>query len=327
MPLPVTRPVSTLATLASLLIPIALLAIGLLPTPPLSAKPGKPPTRVMIDTDIGDDIDDAFAVSLALNSQEIQVDGITTAWGDTHLRARLVAHLLSVAGRTSIPVAQGIETRSKVRFTQAQWAEAWPEPKKHLDAVSFLLQQVRKYPGEVVLVTIAPLTNIAAAVDRDPAGFRGVRRIVMMGGSIRRGYDSPSGRTNPHPDPEYNIASDVRAAQRVLASGVPIFMMPLDSTQLRLEQPLRERLFAAPTPISGGLRELYRQWGQPTPVLYDPMAVAYVVDPQLCAVRPLHIEIDDQGYTRERAGAPNVEACLKSNPDQFFRFLMPRLLE
>jgi purine nucleosidase len=290
-----------------------------------SAKAANPAAHVLIDTDIGDDIDDAFAVSLALNSPEVEIDGITTAWGDTALRSRLVERLLGLAGRASIPVAQGIATHSKVRFTQAHWAQGGPAPPHQLDAVDFLLRQIRTHPGEITLVTIAPLTNVAAAIDRDPEAFRKVERVVMMGGSIRRGYDGADGRLNSHPDPEYNIASDVGAARKLFSSGVPIFVMPLDSTQLRLDPAPRRELFASGTPVANALAALYRQWGRQTPVLYDAMAVAYVVNPQLCPVQPLHIEVDESGYTRPGPGTPNVSACLASDRDQFFRFLLPRL--
>ncbi len=72
--------------------------------------------------------------------------------------------------------------------------------------------------------------------------------------------------------------------------------------------------------------QLYRHWGQQTPVLYDVMAMAYVVEPELCPVTPMRIEVNAQGYTRASEGGANVSVCLASDPAQFFRFLMPRLL-
>jgi purine nucleosidase len=312
------------------------------------------PQHVIIDTDIGDDIDDAFAVSLALNSSDLpgsthrrpgspsllEIDGITTAWGDTHLRARLVNRLLAEAGRRDIPVAEGIVTHSKVRFTQARWAEGGTEPKQHVDAVDFLLRQIAAHPGEITLITIAPLTNIAAAIDRDPVTFRKVQRIVMMGGSIYRGYLDPGAGPNlisqapltgdlgalPGPSAEYNIASDVAAAQKVFDSGVAIYMLPLDATQIRLEEARRGELFARGTPISAALMQLYREWGQPTPVLYDPVAVSYAIQPSLCPMQALRVEVDEQGYTRLAKGAPNAMACLASDREKILDFILPRLM-
>ncbi len=239
-------------------------------------------TKIILDTDIGDDIDDAFALGLALHSPEVKVVGITTAWGDTALRARLVNRLLRETHHAGIPIAVGIATKSKVPFTQARWAQGGSAPLPRIDAVDFLLRAIRENPGEITLVAIAPLTNIGAAIDRDPATFRKLKRVVLMGGSIRRGYDDPNGRVVNTPSAEYNIASDVAAAKKLFASGVPIFMMPLDSTQLRLDAANRAALASAGTPLTGALTQLYREWGQQTPVLYDVMAVAYVVEPRLC---------------------------------------------
>ncbi len=283
-------------------------------------------TKVILDTDIGDDIDDAFALGLALHSPEVKLVGIETAWGDTTLRARLVNRLLRETHHAGIPIAVGIATKSKVPFTQARWARGGSAPLPRIDAVDFLLRAIRENPGEITLVAIAPLTNIGAAIDRDPATFRKLKRVVMMGGSIRRGYDDPNGRVVNTPSAEYNIASDVAAAKKLFASGVPIFMMPLDSTQLRLDAANRAALAAGATRLTSALMQLYRQWGQQTPVLYDAMAMAYVVEPGLCPVTPMRIKVDAQGYTRDGAGAPNVSACLASDQAQFFRFLMPRLL-
>jgi purine nucleosidase len=284
-------------------------------------------TKIIIDTDIGDDVDDAFAVGLALTSPEVQILGITTAWGDTQLRARLVDRLLLETASANIPVAEGIPTKSKTPFSQARWAENGPPPKSHPAAVDFLLDQIRQNPGEITLVAIAPLTNIGAAIDRDPATFKKLKRVVLMGGSIRKGYDDLGYTPDRGPQPEYNIYSDVSAAQKLFASGVPIFMMPLDSTQLKLDEEMRSLLFRQDTPLTDALTLLYHEWGQQTPTLFDVMAVAYVLDPALCPVQQFQITVDKDGYTRTGTGASNASACLSSDSDQFFHFLLPRLLQ
>src|SRR5271168_1647993 len=145
--------------------------------------------KVIIDTDIGDDIDDALAVGLALSSPELKILGITSAWGDTALRARLLDRLLCETGRTDIPVAMGIGKHGPGQgaFSQARWAEREPA-KPHPNAVDFLLDQIKQHPGEITLIGIAPETNLGAALERDPATFKKLKRIVIMGGSIRRGY-------------------------------------------------------------------------------------------------------------------------------------------
>jgi inosine-uridine nucleoside N-ribohydrolase len=285
------------------------------------------PTKIIIDTDIGDDVDDAFAVGLALTSPEVEIVGITTAWGDTRLRARMVDRLLAETGSASIPVAEGIATQSKTPFSQARWAQGGAGPRTHPAAVDFLLGQIRQNPGEITLVAIGPLTNIGAAIDRDPATFRKVKRVVLMGGSVRKGYGDLGYAPDRGPQPEYNIYSDVPAAQKLFGSGVPIFMMPLDSTQLKLDEEKRALLFQQGTPLTDALTLLYHEWGQQTPTLFDVMAVAYVIDPGLCPVQQFQITVDKDGFTRTRTGAPNASACLTSNSDQFFQFLLPRLLQ
>ena len=295
-----------------------------------SSAPNSPTTaartKIIIDTDIGDDVDDAFAVGLALSSPELEILGITTAWGDTRLRARLTDRLLAETGNARIPVAEGIPTQSKTPFSQARWAQAGPAPRPHPAAVDFLLAQIRQNPGEITLVAIAPLTNIGAAIDRDPATFKKLKRVVLMGGSIRKGYDDLGYAPDRGPQPEYNIYSDVPAAQKLFTSGVPIYMMPLDSTQLKLDEEMRALLFRQGTPLTDALTLLYHQWGQQTPTLFDVMAVVYVLDPGLCPVTPLHIIVDKDGNTRTGSGAPNASACLESDSDRFFHFVLPRLL-
>lgn len=284
------------------------------------------PAKIIIDSDIGDDVDDAFAIGLALTSPEVEILGISSAWGDTQLRARMLDRLLIETGRSNIPVAQGIATQSKTPFSQAEWAKGGNIPvKSHPPAVDFLLDQIKRDPGNITLVAIGPLTNIGAAIDRDPVTFKKLNRVVIMGGSVRKGYGDLGYTPAVPPQPEYNIYSDVAAAQKLFASGVPIYMMPLDSTQLKLDEVMREFLFRQGTPLTDALSTLYYQWGQQTPTLFDAMAVAYVLQPSLCPTTPLHITVEKDGSTRESAGTPNADACLASDSDQFFHFLLPRL--
>jgi len=300
---------------------------------PATAQPGPalpPPARIILDTDIGDDIDDAFALALALRSPEVELIGITTAWGDTALRARLVNRFLKDSGADPIPVLVGVPTKSPTAFSQSAWAEQGTPSPSQPGAVEFILSQAAKSPGEVTLVAIGPLTNIGAAIEKDAASFRKFKRVVLMGGSLRRGYGDLGYTRDKGPAPEYNIYSDVAAAQKLFTSGVPIFMMPLDSTQLLLDENKRTLVFAAGIPMTNSLAALYFQWVKqtrtPTATLFDVMAVAYAVDPKLCPVEPFHITIDEKGMTSPTPGAPNASACLNSDSDQFFHFLLPRLM-
>jgi len=294
---------------------------------PTPAVPEKAiPEKVIIDTDIGDDIDDAFAVALALRSPELQILGITTTFGDTETRAKLLDRFLAEAGRPEIPVAAGVPTPPKGTFTQRRYAENNRLAKPaHPDAVTFLLDQIRRNPGQVTLIAIGPLMNVGAAIDKDPATFRKLKRVVIMGGSIKRGYgDLGFGPPQP-PQPEWNILNDIPSAQKLFAAVVPLYVMPLDATQLKLDEVKRAFLFSQGTPLTDALTLLYHQWGQETPTLFDPMTITFLVNPNLCPVQPMHIRVDEKGFTRPDAGAPNAQVCLDSNPDAFFRFYLNRL--
>jgi inosine-uridine nucleoside N-ribohydrolase len=288
--------------------------------------------KVIIDTDIGDDVDDAFALALALSSDHLQIIGVTTAWGDTSLRARLAQRLLNETGHGGITIAAGPQTGgSTAAFTQARWADQYPHPTKEWpDAVDFILSAIRKNPGEITLISLAPLSNVGALIAKDPAIFRQLKRVVMMGGSIRQGYGDLGYLPNRGPSAEYNIAMDIPAAKQLFASGVPIVMMPLDSTQLKLDEVLRGVLFRQNTAATNALEGLYHQWsGYPdnvTPTLFDAMAVGVVIDPKLCPMTKMRLRIDDEGFTRVENGPPNANVCLHSDSDQFFHFYLPQIL-
>jgi len=284
------------------------------------------PEKIIIDTDIGDDIDDAFAVALALQSPELQILGISTTFGDTELRARLTDRLLAEAGHKEIPVTAGTPTSFKSNFTQRKYAEGGNFAKvSHPNSADFILDQIRRAPNQITLVAIGPLVNLGALIDKDANTFRKLKRVVLMGGSIYRRYGD-MGYAAPHgPEPEWNIKNDILSAQKLFASGVPIFMMPLDSTQLKLDEVKRPMIFAAGTPLTDALTVLYHQWGQQTPTLFDVMTLAYILNPKLCPVIPMHISVDEQGMTRPGPGAPNAQVCLDSEPEVFFHFVIPRI--
>ena len=291
------------------------------------SKASLAPEKIIIDTDIGDDVDDAFAIALALRSPELQIVGITTAFGDTEARAKLADRLLGEAGRQDIPVAVGVATQINSNFTQRRYAEGGRFGRaSHPKAVDFLLEQIHRYPGEITLVAIGPLGNVGALIERDADSFRKLRRVVLMGGSIYRRYGDVGYAPPRGPQPEWNILNDIPSAQKLFASGVPIFVMPLDSTQLKLDEVKRAILFQAGTPLTDALTLLYHEWGQETPTLFDVMTVAYILDPKLCPVTPLRIRVDEKGSTLVEPGAPNAQVCLDSDSDPFFHLLMQRML-
>src|SRR5208282_2636531 len=143
----------------------------------------------------------------------------------------------------------------------------------------------------------------------------------------------PYGAPTP-PQPEWNILNDIPSAQKLFAAGVPIYVMPLDSTQLKLDEVKRAFLFRQGTPITDALTLLYHEWGQETPTLFDPMTIAFLVKPELCPVQPMRIRVDEKGFTRPEemtvatgkdGSQANAQVCLDSNPDAFFRFYISRV--
>ena len=151
---------------------------------------------------------------------------------------------------------------------------------------------------------------------------------------MRVGYGKSAYRPASAPAPEYNLLADVPAAQRVFAAGVPIVLLPLDATQITLEESERVALFAQGDGLTDALTQLYYQWrntDQPwasaTPTLFDVVPVAWLLQPQLCPTTPLHLEVDAQGYTREGTGTPNVQACLRADKPALIDMYMRTLLQ
>ena len=294
-----------------------------------------PVHKVIVDMDIGDDIDDAFALALLLQSPDIEIVGITTDWGDTALRGRLLERLLRETGHAGIPVAQGIATPNPTPFTQARYAQRGVAPSRPpQDAIDFILREIKRQPGQITILALGPLTNIGAVIARDAATFTRVKQVVMMGGSVRAGYRKSQYVPARPADKEYNIASDVKGAQALFASGVPIVMLPLDSTQIRLDEVERNAIFGHGSPLTDAVTLLYHQWidsYQPwssnMPSLFDVVPVTYLIDPASCPATPLRIAVTDDGLTREVAGQPNARVCLAADQPRFFSIFMQRLLK
>src|SRR6516165_9777987 len=173
-----------------------------------SSSPLKIP--VVLDTDIGTDIGDAFALALILKSPELELLGVTTVSGDTQARARLAAKLLWEAGGAwrEVPVYAG-EPGTPQPIDQARWATPFTSPALHADgAVNFLRREINRRPGAITVIAIGELTNVAALLQSDPSAASKIKRIALMGGSVERGYAPDS-----KPEPEWNVKSNPQAAQ------------------------------------------------------------------------------------------------------------------
>jgi len=280
-----------------------------------------PPIPVLLDTDIGTDIDDAFALALVMRSPELNLVGVTTVSGDTQARARLTARLLIDGGRPLVPVAAG-ETGKPLPIEQTRLGDdVQGPPIVTQPAVEFMKDQIEQARRPLTLVAIGPLTNVAQLIARYPDTAGKVKQIAMMGGSIALGNG-----TSRKPAAEYNIASDAKAAQVVFGSGIPILMAPLDATaMLDLDAAGRDRVFNHHTPLTDDLARLYPLWGHPTPILFDPLAVAMLLNPSLCRTKQLALAVDDQGFTRVRQGRPNAVVALSSDQQRFLQLLLGRI--
>ncbi len=216
---------------------------------------------VLIDTDIGDDIDDALALALALRSPEIELRGVTTVFGDTLRRAYLASHLLHVYGREDIPIAAGRQEPLQLRHRPSGVPQAAILDRNEECSVlsdcsgpELIVQMAMSYPGRLTLLCLGPLTNVALALSIEPRLFMAIRSIIMMGGS--------SGT----PLPEWNVRSDARAAQMVLGAGVPVTILGLNITKrCQLQEQDIEALRNAHSPQTRLLSQLLAVWQRHRP--------------------------------------------------------------
>jgi purine nucleosidase len=202
-----------------------------------SAVTQTPKTKVILDTDIGDDIDDAWALGFVIQYPGFEPLGVTAAHGDTAGRARIACKLLHAAGRDSIPVAVGRQTPGQPAC-QFSWAEDYEKTRPiETPAADFIVAAARRHPGEVVLIAVGPLENVADALRKEPKLGRLLKRVVLMSGCVYGTADTPS------PKPEYNVYAAVADSQVVYGAGLPLTIVPLDSTtHVRLSDAERERV-------------------------------------------------------------------------------------
>jgi purine nucleosidase len=304
------------------------------------AGPKKVP--VVIDTDIGADIDDAFALALAVASPELDILGITTVGrgGDPDPfmqyidktrdedRAWLVCRFLTQVGRKDIPVAAGADPQPKSEIDwQIQYrrhpAAIYNRTLKPVKepAAELLARLAKEKDGELVVVCLGPLTNVARLIKDHPDAAKKVQRFVVMGGSVAVGYDG-----RPKAEPEWNIKTDIAAAKAVFASGLPLTIVPLDATAtLKLEKRQREAIFNAQTPLAWQLQNLYELWGQETPIFFDPAALFAAMDDRHFTWKDLRLEVDDRGMTLVKEGKANARVATASGGEVLMLSIVERL--
>lgn len=288
-------------------------AAALLACLPLAGSAAAQQEKVILDTDIGDDIDDAYALALLMNQPNMKVLGVTTAFGPTRERAEIAAKLLNVMGRADVPVYAGRGGTGKIGH-QHDWAAGYAGKNlKPGKAVDFMRAEIDRSPGQVTICAIGPLTNVGDLLTFYPASRSRIKRIVIMGGAVYVGYG-----TNPKPEPEWNIRCDVKAARAVYDSGVPVVMAGLEVTaMMQLEKDRRMKVAAVGTPTTDALMALTYLWEQQTPTLFDPVAVAYACGHKFSDEEQKRVVVEENGLTRVVDGAPNTTILIKPRKDEF----------
>jgi purine nucleosidase len=308
---------------------IALALVSLLTAgSPVAAQ--QPRMKVVLDTDIGTDIDDAWALGYALKSPSFELLGVTVTDADTPQRARLACKFLYRLGRTDVPVAVGRKTaaippdRVDYQFT---WAEDFQASKPiETPAVEFLADVIHRNPGQITLIAVGPLQNIGDLVRLHPEVIHLVKRVVLMSGSVGANAWSSA------PVPEWNVRLAIPEAQAVYAAAWPVTIVPLDSTTyVRLEDQERETLRKAGTPLVVSLEALLRLWTSgpgSRMTLHDQLALAEAQHPGRFFARcePMPLRVDDEGFTRvDKAGGQTVTVCLEPKRNDFMNHYLAQL--
>jgi inosine-uridine nucleoside N-ribohydrolase len=269
-------------------------------------------SRVIIDTDPG--IDDVAAILMALGSQELRVEALTTIFGNTSITHSTVnaLRLLEAAGRTDIPVYRGVG--KCYNFTEPTYSAqvhgadgfddvSWPQPitlPQGRHAVLEIIDRVLSAPGEITVVALGRLTNLALAISVEPQVAAALRSLIVMGGAITvPGNITPVATANLWGDPE--------AADVVYRSGANIVQVGLDvCDQVEISATQQQRVWRANSAATRLLQTLtlylqasYRQRGllrQPDSIRYnDVPALAYAIDPSLFSCQDLYVCIETQG--------------------------------
>jgi inosine-uridine nucleoside N-ribohydrolase len=320
------------------------------------------PRRVIIDTDPG--ADDAMAILLALNSPELKVEALTVVPGNVEgpLGLENALKLVSLAGRCDVLVAGGAKHPLNQKLITAQYWHGkngladieLPASKCKADprfGPDLIIELIHKYPHEITLIPIGPLTNIALAVSKDPSITTLVKDVVIMGGSISGG--------NVNAVAEANIYNDPEAAQIVFNAGWMVTMVGSDvGERTVITRKYLAELQSARGPQSdfvAGLADFYitrsEKSGYSGAAMYDPLAVGTVIDPSLVTLKEMHVDVETKGeFTRGETAAnrmgfnennvlhgdhyeidgltplkPNARVCLASDADRFLRLFISRI--
>lgn len=263
---------------------------------------------VILDTDIGGDIDDTWALAMLLKSPELDLKLVSCCTGNTDYRARVTAKFLQVAGRTDVPVAMGPQ-ENQGEQDQKLWVQGYQcsnYPGKVLPhAAQAIVDTIMNSPQPVTLIAIGPMTVVAQALAIEPK-IAHKARLVAMGGNVRRLHEGCKTLV-----PEYNIKADVPASQRVFTAPWDITITPLDTCgRIRLDG---ENYFAvrdSPDTIARAVIDNYRPWflaknWEPydfdkvtkSSILFDTVAVYLAYTDELLSMEDHRLLIHDDGLT------------------------------
>lgn len=317
---------------------LAGLPVNALPRPATSELQPRPAKAipVILATDIGDDIDDTWALGFLLKCPELDLKLVLTEYGKAQYRAKLIGKFLQATGHGHIPIGVGPELGPQGEGPQAAWVKDYElgsyPGKVHSDGIQALIDTVMQSPQPVTLIVIGPMPNVAAALAREPRMARHAR-VVGMAGSVRLGYNGAA-----PPSAEWNVKADVKAAQQVLAGAWEVTITPLDTCGLvRLEGEQYRSVREATNPVAATVIENYRIWsasGQDpraadshSSTLFDTVAVYLSLTQQLCTMETLNLRVSDDGYTRIDPGGKRMQVASQwKSLDAYRNFLVQRLI-
>src|SRR5512142_2282163 len=266
------------------------------------------PKRILFDTDPG--VDDSCAILLALASPELSLEGLSIVHGNCSLEQATTNALsvLELAHASRIPVAKGCElplvqpsllapeTHGQTGLGYAKLPEPRTSPTVQ-KGIDFLIDKIMSAPGEITLVAIAPLTNVALAIRQEPRIVKNIKELIIMGGAIR--YEG-----NTTALAEFNTYVDPHAAHIVYHAGIPTTLVPLDVTyQCILTPEDVKRLLKIDSPITKFVEEATRFYMEfhdefqsiEGCVINDPLALALTFAPELCTYREMPVDVDLSG--------------------------------
>ncbi|MFP4380757.1 MAG: nucleoside hydrolase [Candidatus Sumerlaeia bacterium] len=273
---------------------------------------------VILDTDIGSDIDDTWALAMLLKCPELDLRLVVSDTDDTDYRARLAARLLDVAGRTDVPVGVGINPSNlEKREGQWEWVKEYPLSQYpgtiHEDGVDAIIRTIMDSDETITLICIGPVPNIAEALRREPA-IAPRTRFVGMHGAIRRGMPGSPDKIYS----EYNVKRDIPACQQVFrAPWKEAIITPIDTCgYVKLRDDKYEKVARCEEPTMRAVIENYNYWlgEKPYPgessVLFDTVAIHLAYSFDFLKMEEITVLVNDEGRTVEDASGATMQVAI-----------------